>query len=269
MVVEMERAGQAGQSQVRPPTLSIAPGRPALAPQPPPSSASAAPASDPADAWSAARWRRESGKVAAFIIVLGLLEGANWYLLSAAFSWVLPGTVLPDLAALALIVVLIGTVLSGSLLANPALRGHRTRLRITLAGLLALQFGVNTMEGFIVARGHLPVAAAEFFQLDPAAMARVVGTVLGGSLALITFSYLLLVARILEEMLPPPNLQREAEVLLRRYERLSARARTGADRAAAPAPDPLDPTVPMSLSDHSNSETQPATRFWDFLRRQP
>lgn len=220
-------------------------------------------AGDATDQWTVARWRREGGKVVAFIAVLCLLEGANWYLLTAAFGWVLQNTVLPGVAALALIIVLVGTVLSGSLLANPALRSHRLRLRITLVGLVALQFLVNTVEGFIVARARMPLSAAEFFGLDPVMVARLAGVVLGGSLALITFSYLMLVAQILEEMLPPPNLQREAELLLRRYERLSARirARTGTPHADLPQA-PVDPTVPMPAPDHLDSETVPATRFW-------
>jgi hypothetical protein len=226
----------------------------------------ATPAPDPADAWTAARWRRESGRVAAFVGVLCLLEGANWYLLAAAFSWVLPGAVLPGLAALALIVVLVGTILSRSLLANPVLKGHQLRLRITLIGLLTLQFIVNTLEGFDVARTHLPPTAAEFFGLSPIVAARLAGAVLGGSLAIITFSYLLLVAQILEEMLPPPNLQREAEVLLRRFERRSGRASAGSPQGPDPAlRNPVEPTVPMQAPDPHDSQTQPATRFWPNL----
>lgn len=212
--------------------------------------------------WSAARWRREWGKVATFIGVLLLLEAANGYLLAAAFAWVLPGNALPILASLALIVVLIGTVLSRSLLANPVLQSHKLRLRVTLVGLIALQFAVNTIQGYSVAQAHLPGSAADFFQLNPALAARLIGAVLGGSLALITFSYLLLVAQILEEMLPPPNLQREAEVLLRRYEH-SGPPPSHPVSMAQPAPAGLTATAQASRDD----QTMPATRFWPHLKR--
>jgi hypothetical protein len=222
------------------------------------------PTEETAEPWSAARWRRESGKIAAFVVVLAVLEGANWYLLSAAFAWVLPGKVLPGLAAFALIVVLVGTMLSRTLLDHPALRAHRVRLRITLIGLIALQFMVNTVEGFILARVTLPVAVAQFFQLDPMATARIIGMVLGGSLALITFSYLLLVAQIIEEILPLPDLRREAEVLLRRYERAGARRRT----MGGPPLAPTDPTIALPTAREDRSDTVPATRFWGALRQQ-
>lgn len=220
-----------------------------------------------AEPWSAAQWRREWGKVATFIGVLLLLEAANGYLLAAAFAWVLPGSILPGLAALALIVVLIGTVLSRSLMANPALQSHQLRLRITLGGLVALQFAVNTLEGFTVARAHLPASVAQFFQFDPVVAARLIGAALGGSLALITFSYLLLVAKMLEEMLPPPNLQREAEVLLRRYERTASSQPSSPSSPASPPaarqPAPTDATVTVAPA---QEETLPATRFWRHLK---
>lgn len=264
MSLARDRTDEDGQLRWHPAGGPAATG-PVASPAPVMASADAGEVADATDQWTVARWRREGGKVLAFIGVLCLLEGANWYLLTTAFGWVLQNPVLPGVAALALTIVLVGTVLSGSLLANPTLSAHRLRLRITLIGLVALQFVVNTVEGFVVARTRMPVAVAEFFGGDPVMVARFAGAVLGGSLALITCSYLMLVARILEEMLPPPNLQREAELLLRRYERLSARIRARAGFARADVPHaPVNPTVPMPAPDHHESETVPATRFWHF-----
>jgi hypothetical protein len=55
-------------------------------------------------------------------------------------------------------------------------------------------------------------------------MARVAGAVLGGSLALITFSYLLVVAAIVDRLVSPMNLLDEAMVLLRQAEQTPDRA---------------------------------------------
>jgi hypothetical protein len=230
-------------------------------------------AGEPFEQWSVARWRRESARLAPFILVLVLLEGANWYLLEVAFGWVLPGTVLPGLAAAALILVLVGTIFSHALLLNPEMHSHRVRLRATLAGLLALQFLVNTVEGFGVAQVHMPLSAAQFFGLDPVMMARVMGATLGGGLALITFSYLLFVARVLDKMVGPLNPAREAEVVLRSLERQSVR-QSAADRAPGAAgdqatPSSADPTIQvrgMPGPATSTADTEPVTRLWGLHR---
>ncbi len=223
------------------------------------SSGSVASASDLADQWTRARWRRESRRVAPFIVVLVLLEGANWYLLEAAFGWVLPGRLLPGLAALALLIVLIGTVFASSLLGHRDMRAHQRRLRVTLAGLIALQFMVNTVQGFDMARAHMPVSAAQFFGLDPLMMARVVGAVMGGSLALITFSYLLVVATVVDKIVSPVNMLHEVNLLLGQYDDASASATPGvqADR----------PTVDIGRGqwptrDHSNEATEIDPGAW-------
>lgn len=250
------------------------PRNPRLAPASGAARGAAAPgtgAGDAADQWTLARWRRESGRIAPFIPVLVLLEAANWYLLDVTFGWVLPGTLLPGLAALALIVVLIGTVFAGTLLANREMRSHRLRLRATLIGLIALQFTVNTIVGFDTARAHMPPVAAQFFGLDPIVMARLVGAVMGGSLALITFSYLLVVAAVVDKIMSPLSIVREVNVVLRHFDDDDARTRTAGDAVGPSAPGANGPTVDMgggqwTRRSRSDDETEADPAAWDIRR---
>lgn len=207
--------------------------------------ASTADANEP---WTLARWRRESSRIVPLVAVLVLLEGANWFLLDAAFGWVLPGTVLPGLAALALIIVLVGTVFSGTILARQEMRPHQVRLRITLVGLVALQFLVNTLVGFDTARARMPDVAAQFFGTSPIVMARFTGAVLGGSLALITFSYLLVVAAVVDRLVAPINLLDEANLLLHQAETAASggKAQLNAQAKAPTVAPPDKPTIDIN-----------------------
>ena len=210
-------------------------------------SASGQSAHDANEPWTLARWRRESSRIVPLVAVLVLLEGANWFLLDIAFSWVLPGTLLPGLAALALIIVLMGTVFSNTILARQEMRPHQLRLRVTLIGLVALQFVVNTVVGFDTARYRMPDVAAQFFGTTPLVMARVAGALLGGSLALITFSYLLVVAAVVDRLVSPMNLLDEAMVLLKQADGAASGGRAAQkppQAAPAPAQD-LKPTIDM------------------------
>lgn len=198
--------------------------------------------------WTLARWRRESSRILPLVGVLVLLEGANWYLLNVAFGWVLPGTLLPGLAALALIIVLMGTVFSNTILARQEMRPHQLRLRITLFGLIALQFIVNTIVGFDTARARMPDVAAQFFGTSPVVMARIAGAVLGGSLAVITFSYLLVVAAVVDRLVSPMNLLDEAMVLLRQADTAASggRGQQVPQTPATPHAPDMKPTIDIN-----------------------
>ncbi len=198
MAVAKDDARRARRFRLTGPTILIGRTRTAGTARSPDDAAGSAP-----DPWPVARWRHEWRRIAPFVPVLLLLEAANWYLLNAAFGWVLPGPILPGLTAAALLLFLIATVFARSLLAAREMRSHQLRLRITLIGLVVLQIIVNTVQGFGVARGHMPATAAEFFGLSPVAMARIAGVVMGGGLALVTLSYLLFVVSVLDKMAEP------------------------------------------------------------------
>jgi hypothetical protein len=207
-------------------------------------------AADANEPWTLARWRRESSRILPLVAVLVLLESANWFLLDVAFGWVLPGTLLPGLAALALIIVLMGTVFSNTIFARQEMRPHQLRLRITLIGLVALQFMVNTVVGFDTARTNMPAVVAQFFGTNPVVMARIAGAVLGGSLALITFSYLLVVAAVVDRLVSPMNLLAEAMVLLRQADAASsggkAQIKMQPKLPATPLPADIKPTIDIN-----------------------
>ena len=219
--------------------------------------------------WSLARWRRESRRLIPFIPVVLLLEGANWYLLNTAFAWVLPVSALAGLAAAALLLTLFAIVFSSVVVAQPELRRDQLRLRLTLAGIVALQVGANTIVGFGVARARMPASAALFFGWDPIMMARVVSAVLGGSLALITFFCLGLVIRVVDRLFSPLDAIKEANTVLNHRDDLDAGPRPAPPSAQAggqnvsqhPTVDVLG-LVPVPGRDTANAPTEADPRMF-------
>jgi len=263
MAVARDDARRVRRFLLTSPTILIGRTRTAATARSPDDDAGTAP-----DPWPVARWRHEWRRVAPFVPVLLLLEAANWYLLNAAFGWVLPGPILPGLTAAALILFLIATVFARSLLAAREMRSHQLRLRITLVGLVVLQIIVNTVQGFGVARGHMPATAAEFFGLSPVVMARIAGIVMGGGLALVTLSYLLFVVSVLDKMAEPLSVLSVANSVLGSRGDRQARGHpgTGAGMHApgsAPPPGHQGGTASVWLPPESgNAETEMDPQVW-------